>query len=93
MATVEGNGYLKWWQFGIGVIILAVGLAATFTKAEGRIENNVMEIRRNTVGIMECRQEIKDSYAEISDEVDDIGEIKMNLKVMMEHFDLKYIEK
>jgi hypothetical protein len=93
MSITENNGYLRWWQFGIGILVLAVGLAVTFTRTESNICINTDGINRNTLKMEEYRIESKEAYTELKKEIDDIDEIKLNLKVMMEHFDLKYIKK
>lgn len=79
------NGYLRWWQFFITVVVLLVGILGSYFRMENTANNTQKEF-------FEFKIETKETLQNHEIELDNIGEIKMNLKQLMNHFDLKYIE-
>ena len=84
MAEVR-NGYLKWWQFIIGLMVIFAGIIGSYSRIEYTTESNKCDLQ-------EFKTEVKDKINKIDDELDSVSEIKMNLKQLMQHFDVEYIE-
>ena len=82
----QKNGYLRMWQFLLGILILVAGILGSYYKTGFTAENN-------TIRFEEFKTETRSDIKDLKLKTEGIDEVKLNLKIMMEGLGLKYVEK